>query len=114
MTFLDHVARLFSLTEIYATLSFGPEPVRDGDRKALAGKLWRAVMDEFTPAVILEEECAPGILIEDNIHALRQGIELIEIIDHRLFVTPTPPQWAGSIMKTGGGTFWPNRTAGSR
>ncbi|HEY7546615.1 MAG TPA: lysophospholipid acyltransferase family protein [Blastocatellia bacterium] len=56
MTFADHLFRLFQLSSIEATLSFGSEPIVEGDRKLLANELWRAVNEQFIPVV--EETCS--------------------------------------------------------
>jgi 1-acyl-sn-glycerol-3-phosphate acyltransferase len=56
MTFIKHLLGLLHLREIYATLIFGPDTIRDGDRKALASKLHAAVKQEFIPVVRPEEE----------------------------------------------------------
>lgn len=58
MTFADHLFRLFQLTSIEATLSFGDEPIVQSDRKLLAIELWRAVNEQFIPVVELEETCS--------------------------------------------------------
>lgn len=57
MTFTDHLFRLFQLTSIDATLSFGDEPIVQSDRKLLATELWRAVNEQFIPVVEVEETC---------------------------------------------------------
>ena len=56
MTFVKHLIGLFHLSEIYATLVFGSETIRGGDRKTLASKLHAAVEREFVPVVRQEEE----------------------------------------------------------
>lgn len=48
--FLPHFLRLLALPRFTAVIRFGPEPVRGGDRKDLAGRL-RAAMAERFPAV---------------------------------------------------------------
>ena len=51
MTFLKHLYGLFALPRFDAEVVFGEQPVRDGDRKALARKLWAAVSAQFVPVV---------------------------------------------------------------
>ncbi len=58
MTFADHLFRLFQLSSIEATLSFGDEPIVQNDRKLLARQLWRAVNEQFIPVIELEETCS--------------------------------------------------------
>lgn len=62
MTFIKHLFGLLHLREIYATLIFGLDTIRDGDRKALASKLHAAVKQEFIPVVRPEEEWTTVIL----------------------------------------------------
>jgi 1-acyl-sn-glycerol-3-phosphate acyltransferase len=57
MTFIKHLFGLLRLSEINATLTFGRETIRGGDRKALANQLHAAVRQEFIPVVKSEEEC---------------------------------------------------------
>jgi 1-acyl-sn-glycerol-3-phosphate acyltransferase len=54
MTFLKHLFGLFRLSEIRALVVFGSEPIREGDRKALARRLRGAVSKEFVPVVAPE------------------------------------------------------------
>jgi 1-acyl-sn-glycerol-3-phosphate acyltransferase len=49
MTFPQHFFELLKLNGFRADLSFGEEAVVEGDRKALAGKLWAAVSARFVP-----------------------------------------------------------------
>jgi 1-acyl-sn-glycerol-3-phosphate acyltransferase len=56
MTFMKHLFGLLGLSEINATLTFGRETIRGGDRKALASQLHAAVEQEFIPVVKSEEE----------------------------------------------------------
>jgi 1-acyl-sn-glycerol-3-phosphate acyltransferase len=56
MTFMRHLAGLLHLSEINATLTFGRETIRGGDRKALASQLHAAVKQEFIPVIKPEEE----------------------------------------------------------
>jgi 1-acyl-sn-glycerol-3-phosphate acyltransferase len=58
MTFAAHLFGLFQLPSVYATLSFGPEPIRSSDRKLLASELRRAVEGQFIPVVDMEEMCS--------------------------------------------------------
>ena len=47
--FTEHLLKLFQLRRIDATIHFGAESIREGDRKILATKLWRAVVSQFRP-----------------------------------------------------------------
>ncbi|MDX9975707.1 MAG: lysophospholipid acyltransferase family protein [FCB group bacterium] len=47
--FLPHAMRLLALKGFTATVTFGPEPIRAEDRKALAQSLHEAVVRQFTP-----------------------------------------------------------------
>lgn len=49
MSFLPHVARLFSLPGFSATLRYGDRTFRAADRKVLAGRLREAVRSRFQP-----------------------------------------------------------------
>ena len=49
MTFLKHLYGLFALSRFDAEVVFGEQPFVDGDRKALAKKLWAAVSAQFVP-----------------------------------------------------------------
>jgi len=49
MTFPAHFFGLLKLSGFSADLAFGEEAISDGDRKALAGKLWTAVSARFVP-----------------------------------------------------------------
>ena len=51
MTFLRHLYGLFMLTHFDVSLSFGERPIQEGDRKALARRLWSAVNAQFVPVV---------------------------------------------------------------
>jgi 1-acyl-sn-glycerol-3-phosphate acyltransferase len=51
MTFLRHLYALFMLPRFDVSLTFGEQPIRDGDRKALARRLWSAVNAQFIPVV---------------------------------------------------------------
>jgi 1-acyl-sn-glycerol-3-phosphate acyltransferase len=57
MTFIIHLSGLLRLSEIDATLTFGRETIRGGDRKDLASQLHAAVKQEFIPVVKSEEAC---------------------------------------------------------
>lgn len=57
MAFVDHLFALFRVPEFEATVVFGPQAIRDADRKVLAGRLWHAVAERFVPVVKSEEEC---------------------------------------------------------
>jgi len=59
MTFVKHVVALLCLSEIRATAAFGAQTIKANDRKALAEKLWSAVMEQFVPVVVSEEAAAP-------------------------------------------------------
>jgi len=54
-----HFLSLVQLPRIYATVTFGPEPIRDGDRKSLARTLHQAMLESFTPVTVPEEPCSP-------------------------------------------------------
>jgi len=60
-TFPGHLWGLLQLREVHATLSFGREPIRAADRKALAHQLHAAVQREFIPVVNGEQECLAAI-----------------------------------------------------
>jgi 1-acyl-sn-glycerol-3-phosphate acyltransferase len=62
MTFIKHLFGLLHLREIYATLIFGRDAIRDGDRKELARRLHAAVKQEFIPVVRSEQEWTTVIL----------------------------------------------------
>ena len=49
MTFPPHLWRLMALTGVVAEVSWGGQPVRDADRKALAAELQRRVAARFVP-----------------------------------------------------------------
>ena len=49
MTFPRHFFGLLKLKNFRADLSFGEEAIVEGDRKALAGRLWAAVSARFVP-----------------------------------------------------------------
>lgn len=51
MTFMKHLIGLLYLTEIRATVVFGPAPIQANNRKILAERLWTAVRKEFIPVV---------------------------------------------------------------
>jgi len=51
MTFPGHLYALFMLPHFDVSLTFGGQPIRDGDRKALARRLWSAVNAHFIPVV---------------------------------------------------------------
>ena len=57
MTFLGHLFALFQVPWFEATVAFGQHPIREADRKVLAGRLWQAVATSFTPVVKVEEAC---------------------------------------------------------
>jgi len=56
MTFIKHLFGLLRLREINATLIFGLDTIREGDRKVLASKLHASVKQEFIPVVRSEKE----------------------------------------------------------
>ena len=51
MTFLRHLYGLFMLPHFDVNLAFGEQPIMEGDRKALARRLWSAVNAQFIPVV---------------------------------------------------------------
>jgi 1-acyl-sn-glycerol-3-phosphate acyltransferase len=51
MGFAGHLMGLLKLSHFDATLTFGCEVRRDGDRKALAERLFQAVQAQFTPVL---------------------------------------------------------------
>jgi len=53
--FVPHVLRLVRLPEFTGILTFGERPIRDGDRKSLAGRLHAAVAESFRPVPGAEE-----------------------------------------------------------
>lgn len=57
MTFVPHLAGVFRLSRIDATLKFGAELIQDADRKLLAKKLQDAVQSIFIPSTVTEVEC---------------------------------------------------------
>lgn len=50
-TFAAHLFRFFQLKECTALVTFGCEPVVDGDRKAIANELWNRVSSKFVPVI---------------------------------------------------------------
>lgn len=58
MTFTRHLLDLLRVPEFTATLIFGAQTIQDGDRKALARRLWQAVDEQFIPVVTAEEQCS--------------------------------------------------------
>jgi 1-acyl-sn-glycerol-3-phosphate acyltransferase len=48
--FLPHLLRLMRVPRVEATLSFGPEPIADRDRKRLAARLRAAMEELFEPS----------------------------------------------------------------
>ena len=50
-----------SLSEVSAAVSFGSDKVREGDRKAMARRLWSGVSEQLAALVKLEERCAQRI-----------------------------------------------------
>jgi 1-acyl-sn-glycerol-3-phosphate acyltransferase len=51
MPFMSHLLALLGLPEIQASVSFGVDRIREGDRKTLAERLQRAVSGRFQPVV---------------------------------------------------------------
>jgi hypothetical protein len=49
MTFPKHFFGLLKLKNFRADLVFGEEAIFEGDRKALAGRLWAEVVARFVP-----------------------------------------------------------------
>ncbi len=52
-----HLLNLLSMPSFDVTVAFGPEPIADPDRKALAAKLHRAVTGLFRPTMDPTEAC---------------------------------------------------------
>ena len=57
MTLGPHLLTLLAMPSFDATVAFGPEPIADPDRKALAAKLHRAVSGLFRPTMDTTEVC---------------------------------------------------------
>ncbi|MFA6241089.1 MAG: lysophospholipid acyltransferase family protein, partial [Candidatus Hydrogenedentales bacterium] len=49
VSFMGNMVNVLSLPGFSAIVSFGDEPIQGGDRKELADKLYRAVLERFTP-----------------------------------------------------------------
>jgi 1-acyl-sn-glycerol-3-phosphate acyltransferase len=54
-----HFLSLARLPRIYATVTFGAEPIQAGDRKSLAHNLHQAMLESFIPVTVPEEPCTP-------------------------------------------------------
>ena len=55
VSFGQNISQILSMPHVYATLTFGADPISGGDRKKLAEELYRAVSQEFTPVDTLPE-----------------------------------------------------------
>lgn len=51
ISFGAHLWRMFQISEIEATVSFGETPIQSDDRKELARKLWEGVNEKFIPVI---------------------------------------------------------------
>ena len=67
MAFGRHFVDLLGVRRCKATVTFGGDPLRDGDRKTLARRLEQAVREQFDPVVLeppaadrLEQPTAAG------------------------------------------------------
>jgi 1-acyl-sn-glycerol-3-phosphate acyltransferase len=60
MTFPDHFLRLLAMPGFEASLAFGAEPIRHGDRKELTERLHRAVSGLFEPSAPPDAETRAG------------------------------------------------------
>ena len=47
MKFMSHIMQLLAMPGFDASLTFGTEPIREGDRKVLASRLHRAIEQQF-------------------------------------------------------------------
>jgi 1-acyl-sn-glycerol-3-phosphate acyltransferase len=56
MLFFDHFFGLLKLPGFEARITFGPEPVRDTNRKQLAQRLHQSIAEQFIPVVSLTSE----------------------------------------------------------
>lgn len=54
-----HLWRLAKLHRIYATVTFGENPIRDSDRKKLAQRLRDSMLARYTPERAAEAPCTP-------------------------------------------------------
>ncbi len=54
--FPQHLMGLFANTSFDACITFGVEPIQDGNRKALAKKLHHAVVQQFRPVVVFDDK----------------------------------------------------------
>lgn len=54
-----HLWRLAQLDAIYATVTFGENPIQDTDRKKLAQRLRNSMLARYTPERVAEEPCTP-------------------------------------------------------
>jgi hypothetical protein len=57
MTLGPHLLQLLRMSRFEARIVFGEEPVRDGDRKALAARLHQGVAERFEPLFNDENAC---------------------------------------------------------
>lgn len=57
--FFDHAKRFLRLRGFDTTVTFGAEPIVNGDRKQLAEELWHAVRRQFVPIKQAEEPGEP-------------------------------------------------------
>lgn len=108
MTFSDHFWRLLQLSDFNGKLAFGPAPIVANDRHELASRLWSAVNEQFMPLPLClrvsvdnwsttETKRHKDSQITDCIELLRQGIDLVQRIDTRVFAATTPISPRGSI-----------------
>ena len=51
ISFFAHLYRLFHVSEYTAVITFGEEPVKNSDRKALAAELRERVAERFEPVL---------------------------------------------------------------
>lgn len=49
ISFIAHLNRMFEVSGIEATVTFGEQPVQSNDRKELANVLWQKVSEQFIP-----------------------------------------------------------------
>jgi 1-acyl-sn-glycerol-3-phosphate acyltransferase len=65
MSFPGHFVRLLAMRGFEASLIFGREPIRHGNRKELAARLHRAVAQVFEPSAPPDAEGPPGTEVGD-------------------------------------------------
>ena len=59
MKLLGHFMHLLEMPKIYATLTFGPQPLRDHNRKILAKHLRASIQQQFVPCFHADHEEEP-------------------------------------------------------